>query len=238
MTGVSTTVALTNARRELPSFLLLLLITTALTIIPSEVKAQYRGGRKPPEIALKRTGILFFETGIYRASPGRDFSKGFAGAASIGTGWKVNIGGWLGGGFTVELERGVFTNDRFVLSDPWNLRTWSNVTGMNYRNSYVVPLLRKNFLTDRKVIPYVLGGMGKIKSSFTVQFTQGGRTYRETSSVKSTMLSLGAGVNIVIANHATVVAEWRSFEWFNNSLMPGIKYWSVSRLGLGLSWHF
>ncbi len=238
MTGVSTTVALMDSRRSLPSFLLLLLTISAFTIIPVKVEAQYRGGRKPPEKALKRTGLLFVEAGLYRASPGRDFSSASRGAASIGSGWKVSVGSWIGGGFTGELEWGVIDNDRFSSTNPWYFREFSNVTGMDFHNSYLLPLLRINFLTDRKVIPYVLGGMGRVHSRFTVHYTMGGNTYREAKSVKSPVISLGVGVNLVVADHATVVVEFRSYDWFNNGLIPGLEYWTVSRLGLGLSWHF
>ncbi|MFC1627732.1 hypothetical protein ACFL3H_01300 [Gemmatimonadota bacterium] len=238
MTGVSTTVALMGSYRGLSSILLLLLTMVAFTIIPSVAEAQYRGGRKPPEIALKRAGLLFLEAGANRVSPGRDFSAISGGAASTGTGWKFSVGSWFGGGFTGELEWGVFNNERFLLSDPWNIQTWSNIAGMDFRNSYLLPLLRLNLMTDRKMIPYILGGIGRVQSSFTVQFTQGDRMYRDTTSIKSTLFSFGVGVNLVVADHATMVAEWRVFEWFNRSLMPGIRYWSVSRLGLGLSWHF
>ncbi|MFC1499406.1 hypothetical protein ACFL6T_00105 [Candidatus Zixiibacteriota bacterium] len=238
MTGVSTTVALRDSRRELPSILLLLLAMTLYTIIPSDVEAQYRGGRKPPEKALKRAGLLFFEAGIYWTTPGRDFAGVSSGAASAGTGWRVNVGSWLGGGFTAELEWGVFDNDRFNTINPWYLQTFSNVTGMDFRNSYLLPLLRINVLTDRKIIPYVLGGIGKVRSSFSVHFMQNGRSQIMTQSVNSTLTAVGVGWNLVIADHATMIAEWRSFEWFNDSLIPSIRYWSVSRLGLALSWHF
>lgn len=238
MTGVSTIVAMEDFRRDLRPFLLLLLTMMAFMIMPIEAEAQYRGGRKPSEKALKRAGLLFIEASIYQAIPERDFSGRSGGAAETGTGWRFSVGSWFGDRFTGELEWGVFSNDRYETTDPWNLQTWSNITGMDFHNSYLLPLLRFNLLPDRKVMPYILGGIGKVRSRFTVHFTQGDTAYEELKSIRSTIFSLGVGVNLVIADHATIVAEWRSLDWFNNSLIPGIRYWAVRRVGLGLSWHF
>jgi hypothetical protein len=207
-------------------------------LMPYGTEAQYRGGRRPPEKALKRTGLLFVEAGVFQTTPSRDFSRMSGGAASDGTGWRFNIGTWFGNRFTGELEWGVFDNDRYILSDPWNLQSWPNITGMGFRNTYLVPIFRFNMLPDRRVIPFILGGMGKIRSNFIVHFTQGDRTHKQVMSQKSTFFTLGAGVNLVIADHATIVVEWRSFDWFNDALLPGIKYWAVSRLGIGFSRHF
>lgn len=239
-TGVSTTVVTydLHGSRSAILFLVLPLTLSLMLLLSSSVEAQYRGGRRPLEKALKRSGLLFIEAGFFQTTPSRDFSKPSGGAASDGSGWRFNIGTWFGNRFTGEVEWGRFNNDRYILSDPWNLLTWPNITGMDFRNSYLVPIIRYYLLPDRRVIPYILGGMGKIRSEFIVRFTQGNREYEEVMSQKSTFFSFGAGMNVVIADHATIVAEWRSYDWFNDALLPGVKYWAVSRLGLGFSWHF
>jgi len=206
--------------------------------MPAAAEAQYRGGRRLPEPPLKRAGLLFVEAGLFQAAPSRDFSKSSGGAASDGSGWRFNFGTWFGRRFTGEVEWGRFDNDRYILTDPWNLQRWPNITNMGFRNTYLLPMIRLNLLPDRRVIPFILGGMGTVRSEFIVHFMQGGREHKQVMSQNSTLFSLGAGVNVVVADHATIVLEWRSYDWFNDALLPGIKYWAVSRLGLGFSWHF
>jgi len=113
-TGVSATVVRYDLRGRpsaIPRLVLPLTITLMLLmLLPSGAKAQYRGGRRPPEKALKRSGLLFVEAGFFQTTPSRDFSSPVGGAASDGTGWRVNLGTWFGKRFTGEVEWGSFNN--------------------------------------------------------------------------------------------------------------------------------
>lgn len=205
---------------------------------PSTVYAQYRGGRKPPEPPLKRAGLLFLEASYFDAQPGRDFASSSGGAASAGSGWKLSVGSWLVGGLTGEIEIGRFTNERYSDINPWYLYEFANVTRQMFETHYWQLLLRLNATPDRRVIPFIVGGFGGVYPSFRLEFVLDGQNRSATHSASAALMTLGMGVNVVIAGHATIVAEWRTMDWFGDWLIPSVRYWSVRRLGIGLSWHF
>lgn len=220
-----------------------LCISLLVWSVPGSALAQYRGGREPPEENyLQRTGILYVHGGAFLARPVRDFRHPTGGAASTGIGWKVDIGAWMSPNVTFGFEYGGFDNDRYSAYHPFAGEQFAFISWMGFDNTFWQAVIRYHLRVEKRVIPYLYFGGGRIYSSFLLDSHVYGYTERIEISKMSkkgvSMLSYGLGVDVVLARHVTAGLECCSMEWSTDELIPQARIWGVLRLALNLSWHF
>jgi len=217
-----------------------LCISLLVWSVPGSALAQYRGGREPPEDNyLQRTGILYVHGGAFLARPVRDFRHPTGGAASTGIGWKVDIGAWVSPNVTFGFEYGGFDNDRYSAYHPFSGGQYGSITWMGFDNTFWQAVIRYHLRVEKRVIPYIAFGGGRIHASFLLDSQHS--EYMEHITLTRTdafMFSYGLGVDMVLARHVTAGVECCWMEWSTDGLIPKARIWGIFRLALNLSWHF
>ena len=218
----------------------ILLVLLQLLSLPVPADAQYRGGREmPEEDYLYRKGILYANVGGFYGQPVKDFKEPTRGAAAHSFGWQVGLGGWITSQISVGIEYARIDNDRYSDRHPFSLQSYSLVTWMGYKNTIWQLVVRYNLRIEKKVIPFVLIGGGRLKTSFLLDhYFSGTPEQVELISGESNFLSYGVGANVVLARHIALGLEMYWLEWSNRSIIPGTEIWGLFRFGTHLSYHF
>ncbi len=201
-------------------------------------EAQYRGGRRPPKPPLQRKGLLYLEAGWFSAVPGQDFASPSGGAAENGNGLRIGAGSWIGPHLTVGFELALYTVQRFSNVVPYDLQTYDNITGMEFEVGGWQLQSRYHLNIRKRIMPYVVFGIGRVRPNFMIHFTHEGRDLTSERRQTGIIYAGGVGADIVLGNHATFMLEWRWMSWFGDWFIPGARYWEVQRSGVGVAWHF
>ena len=224
-----------------PVWHLLVICVAVLTwCLPVSALAQYRGGREmPEENYLGRKGYLFANASGFYAQPAHDYKDPTRADAAHGFGWKVSVGIWITSAVTAEFEVGGFGNDRKSRRHPFSGDIYPFITWMGYDNTFWQAIFRYHLRIEKRVIPYITLGGGRMDTSFLLDSTSGGFTQQvEMIDTDAFVLHFGFGANLVLVKHVMLGIDMGSMEWSTRSLIPGSEIWGVFRMGLNLSWHF
>jgi len=215
----------------------LLVLLLVLLAAPS-VEAQYRGGRRPPKPPLQRKGLLYVEAGWFSATPGQDFASPTGGAAGEGTGLRTATGIWFSPRVTIGFELSLYTAPRLSDTVPYDLLSYDNVTSMEFVVGGWQLQSRYHLNIRKRFMPFVVLGVGRVTPTFTINYTFDDRNRSAERRKHGFIYAGGVGADIVLGNHSTITVEWRWMTWFGDWFIPGARYWTSSRLGAGLAWHF
>ena len=220
--------------------LVVLFVVLLVGSLPGSALAQYRGGREPPEEDfLGRKGVLFASTGGFYAQPLREFKNPNQGAAAHTFGWKVSIGAWITQHITTEFEWGLFNNDRNSDIHPFSGKHYDFISWMGYESTFWQVVFRYHLRVEKRVIPYLTIGGGRVGTSFLLDSEAYGYTQQvNLSSGTASAFSYGLGANVVVVKHIVLGIECRSMEWTTRSVIPTTCMWGIFRFGLHMSWHF